>query len=147
MEEQQVITELRRYRLKPDMVDSWLAFFEETLVESERVGIRVEYAGLDTETSTFVWLRSFADEADRKERKDAFYGDGWWTEREAYAMDHVLEYDVTFLAASTIRQGGRLITAPWPATGEPAGSRADSPPEGWSASTRRIFAPDRPTSR
>jgi hypothetical protein len=146
-EEQQVITELRRYRLKPDKVESWRAFFEETLVQSDRVGIRVEYAGLDTETNTFIWLRSFADEADRKARKDAFYGDEWWTEREAFAMDHVLEYEVTFLAASTIREGGSLIAAAWPATGQPAGSLGDSPPDLWSASTRRTFVPNRPGIR
>jgi len=140
-----MITELRRYRLKPDMVDSWLAFFRETLAESERHGIRVEYAGFEPETSTFVWLRSFADEADRQRRKDAFYGDHWWAEREAFAMNHVLEYDVTFLDAAIVREGGDLVAEPFPAIGEPAGSRADSPPDGWSASTRRTFVPDRET--
>ncbi len=138
-----MITELRRYRLKPDKVDSWVAFFEETLAHSERRGIRVEYAGLDPETATFIWLRSFADEADRARRKDAFYGDAWWAEREAFAMGHVLEYDVTFLAAVIVREGGELVAHPLPVAGEPAGSRADAPPEGWSPSTRRTFVPVR----
>src|SRR5512140_1497374 len=102
MEDRSMITELRRYRLKPDRVGSWLAFFNETLAHSERHGIRVEYAGLDAETSTFVWLRTFVDEADRVRRKDAFYGDAWWAEREAFAMDHVLEYEVTFLDATIV---------------------------------------------
>ena len=63
-----MITELRRYRIKPDRLDSWLTFFAEVIRESERHGIRVEYAGVDRETSTFFWLRSFADEADRETR-------------------------------------------------------------------------------
>lgn len=138
-----MITELRRYRLKPDMVDSWLAFFQETLAPSDRHGIRVEYAGLDQETSTFVWLRSFADEADRQRRKDAFYGDDWWTAREEFAMSHVLEYDVTFLDAAVVRRGGDLRVERLPASGEAAGSRGDSPPDGWSASARCTFVPDR----
>jgi hypothetical protein len=136
-----MITELRRYRLKPQMVDSWLQFFEETLAQSDRHGIRVEYAGVDRETSTFTWLRSFDDEADRQGRKNAFYGDEWWTQREAFAMDHVLEYEVTFLDAAFVREGGHLVAQSLPAAREPAGSRGDSPPDGWSASTRRTYVP------
>jgi hypothetical protein len=124
-------------------MESWLAFFQEAAVENERHGSRVEYAGVDAETSTFVWLRSFADEADRRTRKDAFYGSDWWLEREAFAMDHVIEYDVTFLDASLFRQGGTLTAAPWPAPGLPAGTRPDGPPDGWSPSSRRTFIPDR----
>jgi hypothetical protein len=134
-----LITELRRYRLKPGAIDSWLGFFRETLDQSERHGIRVEYAGFDAETGTFVWLRSFADEADRERRKSAFYGDTWWTEREAFAMSHVLEYEVTFLDAAIVREGGELVPRRFPAEGEPAGSRSDAPPDGWAPSTRRTF--------
>src|SRR3954469_2864057 len=132
-----MITELRRYRIKSGRMESWLTFFAEAARENERHGIRVEYAGVDRETGTFVWLRSFADEADRVARKDAFYGDAWWTEREAFAMDHVVEYEVTFLDAALVRQGGAVDAVPWPAAGEPGGSRGDGPPDGWIASTRR----------
>jgi hypothetical protein len=135
-----VITELRRYRIKADKVDSWLPFIAQAMAENERLGARVEYAGLDRESSTFVWLRSYEDEADRKRRKDEFYGSAWWVEREAFAMDHVLEYDVTFLDATVIRDGAPTA-APWPPTGDRPGSIADGPPEGWTASTRRTFVP------
>jgi hypothetical protein len=134
-----MITELRRYRIKPGRMESWVAFFLEAAREHDPHGIRVEYAGVDGEANTFVWLRSFADEADRAARKDAFYGADWWLDREAFAMDHVLEYEVTFLDAALIREGGTLTATPWPATGEPAGSRADGPPDGWERSTRATF--------
>jgi hypothetical protein len=136
-----VITELRRYRIRPERLESWLAFFIEVLRESERHGLRVEYAGVDRETSTFVWLRSFADEADREARKAAFYDSAWWRERETAAMDHVLEYEVTFLDAAVIREGGRPTMVAWPASGERGGSRGDTPPDGWTASTNRKFVP------
>jgi hypothetical protein len=139
-----MITELRRYRIKPGRMESWLAFFAEATQQSERQGIRVEYAGVDRETGTFVWLRSFADEADRVCRKDAFYGSEWWVEREAFAMDHVLEYDVTFLDAALLREGGLLAAAPWPAPGDRAGSTADGPPDGWVRSPRASFVRDGP---
>jgi hypothetical protein len=134
-----MITELRRYRIKPDRLESWLAFFAEAARENARHGIRVEYAGVDRETSTLVWLRSFANEEDRVRRKDAFYGSSWWLEREAFAMDHVLEYEVTFLDAVLVQEGGTLSDEPWPAAGDPAGSTPDDPPTGWQRSPRATF--------
>jgi hypothetical protein len=137
-----MITELRRSRIKPGRMESWLTFFLEAARRHEPHGIRVEYAGVDRETNTFTWLRSFEDEAKRVARKDTFYGADWWLERESFAMDHVLEYDVTFLDAFAIRDGGAIIPAAWPAGGEPAGSRADGPPDGWVRSSRATFVPD-----
>ena len=81
-----MITELRRYRIKPGRLESWLAFFQEAAREHDPHGIRVEYAGVDRETNSFVWLRTFEDEADRVVRKDAYYGADWWLERESFAM-------------------------------------------------------------
>ena len=139
-----MITELRRYRIKPGRMESWVAFFRGAVAEHEPHGIRVEYAGVDRETGTFVWLRTFVDEADRVARKNGYYGSDWWLEREAFAMDHVLEYDVTFLDAAIIREGGVVTPTAWPAGGEPAGSSADGPPDGWVRSTRATFVPERP---
>ena len=130
-----MITELRRYRIKPDRLASWVDFCHEAARRNEAGGSQVEFAGVDPDTSTFVWLRTYADEADRQTRKGSFYGADWWTEREAFAMDHVIEYDVTFLETAIHRGGGRLIDVAWPPAGERPGSRGDSPPDGWIAST------------
>ena len=141
-----MITELRRYRIKPGHMAAWCGFFEEAAREHDRYDIRVEFAGVDTEANTFVWLRSFADEADRVAKKAAFYGASWWLEREAAAMDHVLEYDVTFLDAALIREGGKVGPTSWPALGAPAGSTPDGPPDGWVRSSRATFVPERDAS-
>ena len=138
-----MITELRRYLIKPGRMDSWREFFEEATGESLRHGIRVEYAGIDPETNTFIWLRSFEDESDRVARKAAFYGSDWWLDRESSAMDHVLAYEVTFLDATHVREGGEIAQTEWPAPGATAGSVADDPPDGWSRSTRATFTPNR----
>ena len=114
-----MITELRRYRIKPDRLASWVAFFHEAARRNEAGGSQVEFAGVDPDTSTFVWLRTYTDEADRETRKSAFYGADWWTEREAFAMDHVIEYDVTFLETAIHREGGGLVDVPWPRHGQP----------------------------
>jgi hypothetical protein len=139
-----MITELRRYRIRRDGMSSWLAFFAEAARRNEAGGSRVEYAGVDRETSTFIWLRTYADEADRADRKADFYGSDWWVEHEADAMSHVLEYEVTFLDATIHREGGTLAVLPWTIEGERPGSRADGPPDGWTASTRRTFVPIEP---
>jgi hypothetical protein len=138
-----VITELRRYRIKPERLASWVAFFRDAARKNEALGARVEYAGVDPETSTFVWLRTFADEADRQARKAAFYGGEWWLEREADAMGHILEYEVTFLEVAMHRDG-EVVDVPWPPDGERPGSRGDGPPDGWSASTRRTYVAAEP---
>ena len=137
-----MITELRRYRLKAGQGRVVAAVLRGDAGPERAPRHPRRVCGLDAETNTFVWLRSFADEADRARRKDAFYGDAWWSEREAFAMDHVLEYDVTFLDAAIVREGGELAARPCPAGGERGGSRADAPPDGWSPSTRRTFVPD-----
>jgi hypothetical protein len=139
-----MITELRRYRIKPGRMDSWRTFFDGSAREHVRQGIRVEYCGVDTETNTFVWLRSFDDEADRVAKKDTFYSAAWWLEHEDEAMDHVLEYEVTFLDAAIVREGGEILAADWPAAGAPAGSTGDTAPDGWARSTRATFVPARP---
>jgi hypothetical protein len=134
-----MITELRRYRIRPEMLDSWIEFFGQAARRNEDGGAHVEFCGVDRETGTFIWARTYADEADRETRKSAFYGGDWWNERESFAMDHVVEYDVTFLDTTMHREGGALVAVPWPVAGERPGSRADSPPDGWTASTRRTF--------
>ena len=67
-----MITELRRYRIKPDRLDSWIEFFEKAARENERLGMPVEFTGVDRSTSDFYYLRSFEDEADREARKAEF---------------------------------------------------------------------------
>lgn len=136
-----MITELRRYRIQPGRMDSWVEFFREAARRNEAGGSPVEYAGIDRESSVFVWLRSYADEADRVARKDAFYGADWWTGNEEFAMDHVLEYEVVFLEAALRRDGGLIEVERSTDTVRP-GAREDGPPDGWSASTRRTFVPD-----
>lgn len=136
-----MISELRRYRIKPGMIDSWLEFFREAARQHEPHGIRVEYAGVNRETNTFVWLRSFDDEADRARRKAAFYAADWWLERQTFAMDHVVDYDVTFLDAALLREGGEIVDVA-PGRGERPGSRGDAPPDGWVRSSRAVYVRD-----
>jgi hypothetical protein len=121
---------------------SWVDFFREAAERHLELGIRVEYAGVETETNTFVWLRSFDDEAMRRSLKDEFYGGQWWLERESFAMDHVLEYETVFLEGTLVRSDVGLESVPWPADGARGGTTGDSPPDGWHESTRTTVVRD-----
>lgn len=135
-----MITELRHYRIKPEKLESWLAFFGEAARENERLGMAVEFTGLDRDTSTFVYARTFADEADRVSRKASFYGGAWWLEHEAFAMDHVIDYRVEFLDTAIVRREGGLVDVPVDLISERPGSRGDEPPDGWVAMSSRAWA-------
>ena len=58
-------------------------------------------------------------------------------------MDQIVEYDVTFLDAAFVSRGGPVEAAPWPASGAPAGSNPDGPPDGWVRSSRATFVRSR----
>src|SRR5438552_1332911 len=56
-----VITELRRYRIRDGKMASWVEFFREAARRNEAGGSQVEFVGVDPETGTFIWLRTYAD--------------------------------------------------------------------------------------
>lgn len=74
------IVELRRYTLRPRQRDVLVELFETELVEpQEREGMRVigQFRDLD-DPDRFVWLRGFADMADRARGLESFYGGPVW---------------------------------------------------------------------
>ena len=107
--------------------------------------MRVEYAGIDRETNSVVWLGLFADEPDRVARKGRLDGSEWWLEREAEIMDHVLEYEVTFLEAWRVHDG--TVTAAPPESGTARGrSSTGHPTAGRARCARRSrHSPVRPS--
>ena len=134
-----MITELRYYRIKPERLDAWLAFFAEAARENERYGMPIEFAAVDRDTSTFIYARSFTDEAARQATKAPFYDGPWWLEREEFAMDHVIEYHVEFLDTAIVRRDAGLVDVPVDLAAERPGSRGDEPPTGWVAGAARTW--------
>jgi hypothetical protein len=135
-----MITELRYYRIKPEKLDSWVRFFAEAVRENERQGMPIEFAGVDRDTSTYVYARSFQDEAQRQAVKAGFYEGPWWLEHEDFAMDHVVEYRVEFLDTAIVRRESGLTEIPIDLASERPGSRGDDPPAGWVAWSGRTWS-------
>ena len=93
-----MITELRTYHIKRGHMAEWLERWAETAVKNVELGIRIEFAGVDPESQgTFIWARSFADEAERQRLSDALYGSDWWDAVGDEVMSHVVTYEVRLL--------------------------------------------------
>ena len=75
-----MIVEIRRYQIVPGKRDEFIAFFDAEVAPAMRaagMNIMGRYASLEDDT-TFVFLRSFADEAERAAQTEAFYGSPAW---------------------------------------------------------------------
>jgi hypothetical protein len=89
-----MITELRTYTIKRGMMESWLRHWREAMDRNIALGIRVEWAGFDPESmGTFVFLRSFRDEEERRRLEQAFYEAEWWRSVSEEVMSHVVTWE------------------------------------------------------
>jgi len=89
-----VITELRTYTIKRGSMETWLRHWREAMDRNIALGIRVEWAGFDPESmGTFVFLRSFRDEEERRRLEQAFYQGDWWRNVSDEVMSHVLTWE------------------------------------------------------
>ncbi|MET0726015.1 MAG: hypothetical protein ABWY36_06660 [Leifsonia sp.] len=84
--------QLRRYDLKPDLVDEFLAWWPSRLVPARRAhGFEIEFAYLNRSTNEFTWAVSVEGDAEQfaavesgyitsPERDAAFAGVTGWTD-------------------------------------------------------------------
>jgi hypothetical protein len=76
-----VLLEVRHYQVKPGRRDDWVRYMEDVIIPyQESKGAVVHGSFIDDEDENrYVWLRSFADEEQRKEIYDAMYTSDEWT--------------------------------------------------------------------
>lgn len=69
-----MVSQLRIYTINPGMMDSWLKLFEETIrpVHS-KLGMPVERTWVNAEANEFVWVRSFKNAEEIKEKEEAYF--------------------------------------------------------------------------
>ncbi len=98
------VFELRAYRVDPQRREEFIDHFEQYLTHpQEALGIGVlgqfELVG---EPDRFVWIRAFADMAQRRRSLTAFYGDSHaWREHGPLANDIMREWDDVYLLRPT----------------------------------------------
>jgi len=110
-EEAGVITELRTYIIKRGRMESWLRNWREAMERNMALGIRVEWAGFDTESmGTFIFLRSFRNLEERTRQEEAFYGSDWWREVGDGVMSDVVTWESRLLDTAAVRDSaGELV--------------------------------------
>lgn len=92
-----MLLEVRSYTVKDDKREAFVDWFDnKALPVMQRCGIDVLGQFTSTEDeNTFVWLRSFVDEADKEAKYAAFYGsDEWKNGLEAEAKELVESIEV-----------------------------------------------------
>ena len=106
-----MITELRTYWIKRGHMAAWLDCWAEAAEHNEALGIRIEFAGFERESmGTYVWARSFENEAERERLSNELYGSDWWKRVGDDVMSHVITYEVRILTTAFQRaDGGGLI--------------------------------------
>lgn len=113
-----MITELRTYTIKRGMMESWLRHWRAAMDRNIALGIRVEWAGIDPESmGTFVFLRSFRDEEERRRLEHAFYEGEWWRSVSDEVMSHVVNWESRLFDTAAARgPDDELVDAQQPTT-------------------------------
>ncbi len=72
--------ELRRYKVRPGMLDGWIKIMEEEVIPfqvSKGMVICGSFRG-ETDESVYIWLRRFESEAQREALYKAVYETEYW---------------------------------------------------------------------
>ena len=88
-----MLYELRQYRAQPGRRDDLARFMEEVIIPfqaSKGVVIVASFVG-EKEDDLYVWIRRFADEADRERLYEAVYQDERWKSEIAPAVGELLD--------------------------------------------------------
>ena len=90
-----MISQLRIYTINRDMMPSWSKLFNEVLVSiQEQYGMKIDSAWTNEANTEFVWVRSFDDADDIKEKEAAFYSSDEWKSVSDKARSHIAKSEV-----------------------------------------------------
>jgi hypothetical protein len=91
-------------------MESWLRHWREAMDRNIALGIRVEWAGFDPESmGTFIFLRSFRDEDERRRLEAEFYEGEWWKSVGDEVMGDVLNWESRLMQTAAVGSPGGLM--------------------------------------
>ncbi|MBI3953240.1 MAG: NIPSNAP family protein [Chloroflexi bacterium] len=89
------VHELRIYTINRGMMDAWLACFQKDVAPlSKQFGIPIVASWTNTDRTEFIWVRTFADEDDRKRRTESLYGSSAWEQMKDRVRSHIAKTEV-----------------------------------------------------
>lgn len=87
-----MLYELREYRIKPGCLSRWVAVMEALVIPfQQEMGMEVvgRFVAVDRK-DLYIWIRRFANEAERARLYDRVYGSPYWQETVRPAMGEML---------------------------------------------------------
>ena len=92
-----MLFELRTYYTKPGQRARWVQFMEETIIPfqiSKGMVVVGSFVG-ETDENIYVWIRRFADEAERERLYKAVYETDYWRQEVAPQAGEMLDRSQT----------------------------------------------------
>ena len=86
--------ELRQYSIRPGQMDAWVKFMEEKIIPFQlSKGMCILGSFVDEENYRYVWIRRFADEAERERQYSAVYNNDFWRDDVSPRVGELIDRD------------------------------------------------------
>ena len=86
--------ELRQYPLRPGQRDAWVKFMDEEIIPYQlSQGMCILGSFVDEANDRYVWIRRFADEAERERLYAAVYNTDLWREQLSPRVGEMIDRD------------------------------------------------------
>lgn len=87
--------ELRRYTINAGKMDEWVRFMEETIIPFQIAkGMVIAGSFRGEDDTTYVWMRRFASEEERKRLYEAVYQTDHWKNEIAPRVAELMQPDI-----------------------------------------------------
>lgn len=84
--------ELRSYPVFPGKMEAWVRFMDEEIIPFQLSrGMCILGSFVDEENYRYVWIRRFADEAERDRLYDAVYNNDYWREEVTTRVGELID--------------------------------------------------------
>ena len=86
--------ELRRYPIRPGKADEWVRLMDEVLIPFQQSkGVAVLASFVNEAQDTYVWIRRFANEAEKEELYAAIYQNDYWRDELSPIVGELIDRD------------------------------------------------------
>ncbi len=88
--------ELRQYRMRAGQYETWVRYMDEVIIPFQQSkGMCIAGSFVDEENGRYVWIRRFADEAERERQYAAVYDNDFWRDEVAPRVGELIDRDGT----------------------------------------------------
>lgn len=86
--------ELRQYSIRPGQMDAWVKYMDEEIIPFQlSKGMCILGSFVDEQNYRYVWIRRFADEAERRRQYNAVYDNDYWRDDVSPRVGELIDRD------------------------------------------------------